>query len=119
MMASLKWIAILQFLIIFGALGKDEVDELTDVVQEKLYEAISKTGSAIKSGSASLDKAVNNVMKLKKGAAKSLMDIVSQRTLNSEKDAPSSFSSCAEGDLNCETKGVQVAGSTQQPNTIT
>ncbi|XP_033154948.1 uncharacterized protein LOC117137528 [Drosophila mauritiana] len=116
MMASLKWIAILQLLIIFGALGKDEVEELTDVVQEKLYEAISKTGSAVKSGSASLDKAVNNVIKMKKGAAKSLLNLVSQRTL---KDAPASLSSCAEGHLNCEIKGVQVPGSTQQPNTTT
>nr|ACQ73724.1 seminal fluid protein 26Ad [Drosophila melanogaster] len=120
-MASLKWLAILQLLIIFGALGHAEVDEITDVVKEKLYEAISKTGSTIKSGSASLqslDDAVRNVIKMKKGAAKSLLDLVSNRILKPEKDAPASLS-CGEGELVCEIKGVLAAESTQQPNTIT
>lgn len=62
---------------------------------------------------------MRNVIKMKKGAAKSLLDLVSNRILKPEKDAPASLSSCGEGELVCEIKGVLAAESTQQPNTIT
>ncbi|KQS70197.1 uncharacterized protein LOC26525975 [Drosophila erecta] len=119
MMAWLKWITILQVFIIFSAIHLAEFQELSDVMKNKLYKFISNAGSMIKHGSLTmqgLEDAMTNSFKIKKGAAKLLLDKFNSLSSKPQKDSPpASSSSCAKGDLMCEIKGVFASGSTQPP----
>ncbi|KRJ98069.1 uncharacterized protein LOC26536095 [Drosophila yakuba] len=119
MMAWLKWITILQVLIIFSAIQVAEFQELSDVLKKKYYNAVSNAGSTIKSASVTLESVkdvVDNVFKMKKGAAQRLVDLFSFRSSEPQKNSSAaSSSSCAREDIRCEIEGVFGSGSIQQP----
>ncbi|XP_043646274.1 uncharacterized protein LOC122615303 [Drosophila teissieri] len=119
MMAWLKWITVLQVLIIFSAFQVAEFQQLSDVAKNKFYKVVSNAGSTLKIASVTLESvkdAVDNVYKMKKGAAKHLVDLFSFRSSEPQKRSPpATSSSCAKGELSCEIKVVFGSGSTQQP----
>ncbi|XP_017062986.1 uncharacterized protein LOC108102485 [Drosophila eugracilis] len=114
-MDRLKWITLLQILIICSAFQLAQLNVIPDWVKQRFLKAMSSTGNTVKAGSMSLEslgKAISNVKSIPKGLAQIVSDLLGFS--ESQKDSPSSDPSCAKDDMMCHIKGV-FGSSTEHP----